>query len=458
MSNVSIDFTKVTGKIKPVHGVNSGPRTKNFTYNAVDLFRKASIPYCRTQDVEYPFGSGEYVDIHCIFKNFNADENDPASYDFILTDHYLAACREAGSDIVYRMGESSDYTPTKKYITPPKDFGKLARICEHIIRHYNEGWANGYNWNIEYWEIGNEPDLVGKMFNATKEEFYDLFETVALHLKKCFPALKIGGPATTGDVEWSVAFIKEMGRRNVPMDFFSWHKYAYKPESYRKANDYFVQALEESGYANAEIHVNEWNYMEDWDCQPASYRKLIAMRGAAFCGAMLTTFQHMKVDVANYFEADVTKEWCGIFQVKDMFLHNYEEGTPVGAMGKIPCPNVLSPRKPFYAFDAFGALYRLQNECKCESGHERLYACAASNGVDSAVMLVSYLYQFVSGEDSVVSLKGLPACGSTIRIYLTDEYHENECEATYDCAEESMNLKLRIFDEQIRLITVEPKK
>ncbi len=27
---------------------------------------------------------------------------------------------------------------------PPKDFKKWAVICEHIIRHYDENWANGY--------------------------------------------------------------------------------------------------------------------------------------------------------------------------------------------------------------------------------------------------------------------------------------------------------------------------
>lgn len=31
-------------------------------------------------------GSGEFVNIHCIFKNFDADVNDPASYNFAATD------------------------------------------------------------------------------------------------------------------------------------------------------------------------------------------------------------------------------------------------------------------------------------------------------------------------------------------------------------------------------------
>ena len=73
-------------------------------------------------------------------------------------------------------------------------------VCEHIIRHYNEGWANGFKLGIEYWEIWNEPD--GKKPNGdqpnwsgTPEEFYEMYSVTAAHLKKRFPKLKIGGPA-----------------------------------------------------------------------------------------------------------------------------------------------------------------------------------------------------------------------------------------------------------------------
>ena len=37
-ASINVDFSKVCGRIKPVHGVNSGPRTKVFTYNASKLF------------------------------------------------------------------------------------------------------------------------------------------------------------------------------------------------------------------------------------------------------------------------------------------------------------------------------------------------------------------------------------------------------------------------------------
>ncbi len=41
MANIHIVFSQTAAKMKPVHGVNSGPRTKVFTCDASELFREA---------------------------------------------------------------------------------------------------------------------------------------------------------------------------------------------------------------------------------------------------------------------------------------------------------------------------------------------------------------------------------------------------------------------------------
>ena len=151
-ATIQVDFRRPTGKrVMPLHGFNSGPMTKVFTYDARPQFVEGGFPYVRLHDVEYPYGSGEFVDIPCIFKNFDADENDPASYNFANTDEYIRQSLAVGSKIIYRLGVSIEHSPHKRYIHPPKDFGKWARICEHIIRHYNEGWADGHHWDIRDW-------------------------------------------------------------------------------------------------------------------------------------------------------------------------------------------------------------------------------------------------------------------------------------------------------------------
>ena len=382
MASVTIDLTGPIGKIKPVHGVNSGPRTKVFTYNASSLFEEIGIPYARLHDVEYPYGSGEFVDMHCVFPNFDADENDPASYNFGLTDCYIKAALDVGTDIIYRLGESIEHAPVKRHIHPPKDFAKWARIAEHIIRHYNEGWADGHHWNLTYWEIWNEPDLdanaeIKKCWSGTVAQFHDFFETAAKHLKSCFPELKIGGPALAGNYKWASDFLHAMQEREVPMDFFSWHRYTGDPHAFTQAAHGYRELMNDCGYRSAEMLLDEWNYMENWGNQPDSFRKLVGIRGASFCAASLIEMQKSPVDLAAYFEADVIKEWCGLWEVEDM---------AIGSLGANSLGR-LKPRKPFAAFRDFGKLYRIGQEVFSESDDGNVYICAAADEKDACALI-----------------------------------------------------------------------
>ena len=450
MTKVNVDFSKPTAKMKPMHGVNSGPRTKVFTYNASDLFKGMGIPLCRLHDVEYPYGSGEFVDMHCVFRNFDADENDPASYNLGLTDKYIEAILDVDAQVIYRLGESIEHAPVKRYIYPPKDNAKWARIAEKIIRHYNEGWADGHHFNITYWEIWNEPDLdaarkIKKMWAGSEEQFYDFYEAVAKYLKACFPELKIGGPAIAGNAAWADRFLAAMSERNVPIDFFSWHKYSSDVSAYVKHDKTMRDLLVKHGYENAEIILDEWNYMENWSNQPPSFKKLVGMTGAAFSAACLVTFQHLNLTAATYFEADVIKEWCGLFEVEDMSIDSLAHKDSKGK---------LKPRKSYYSFAAFNELYRLQNETECESDTPALYTCAASNGVSAKAMLVSYHSNFAETLCEI-NLAGIPKEAKTLRVFLTDENNNSVLEKEIAVTDENMTVALNISDEQIRVITAE---
>ena len=64
--------------------------------------------------------------------------------------------------------------------------------------HYNEGWADGFEFGREYWEIWNEPDN-RKMWTGTHEQFFELYKVTANHLKQRFgDSIKIGGCAFSG--------------------------------------------------------------------------------------------------------------------------------------------------------------------------------------------------------------------------------------------------------------------
>ena len=87
---ICVDFSKNAGKVKPMHCVNNGPAGSKVraTGSTFQAYAQLKIPYARNHDASfYPSYGGEHtVDVHRIFKNFDADINDPASYDFEMTD------------------------------------------------------------------------------------------------------------------------------------------------------------------------------------------------------------------------------------------------------------------------------------------------------------------------------------------------------------------------------------
>lgn len=379
MANLVVDFNTVVGKFKPMNAVNNGPvkaRSDQSRGNFND-YQALRIPLARIHDANlcYSYGGPHCVDIHAIFPDFNADENDPASYDFHLTDEYLANMRAAGTQVYYRLGASIEHWSKKYAILPPADFLKWAKICEHIIMHYNGGWADGFNWDIEYWEIWNEPDLDPddspnkRCWGGTKAQFFDLYETAARYLKQRFPQLKIGGPAIAGKREWGAEFIRYMAERKVPMDFFSWHRYARTPEIITELCRFWRKTLDENGLTECESILNEWNYVRNWNTEWIySLEQMTGMKGAAFTAAVMCACQNEPLDLLMYYDARVSSNMNCIFNTM-----------------------TLRRLKGYYGFYAFAELAELGNQVKCSCDEAGFYALAGKDGNGNfAIMLVSY--------------------------------------------------------------------
>ena len=433
MADIKVDFSSAPiGKIRQLHGVNSGPMTKAFTYDSRDFFREAGFPFARLHDVEYPYGSGEFVDIPCIFKNFDADESLEENYNFSLSDEYIKHIIGTGCKPFFRLGVSIEHAPIKRHVFPPKNYAKWARICEHIIRHYNEGWANGYHWDITYWEIWNEADGGSNMWVGTPGEFYELYCVSARHLKSTFPHLKIGGCGfTRAKNTFTENFLKYISssEERVPLDFYSWHRYFIDPEDFIEDSAQARQLLDKYGYSHVESVFNEWNYMRDWKDQFDSYPKIKSYVGAAYCAAVLCAMQtRTDVELGMYFEADVTKEWCGLFEVTHMAISRQRA--------------ILGPLKPFYSFKCFNELYSMGNEIavKCDGD---VYACAASDNERRGLLLTNY-----GGEARAlsISLTGLAKTNVEVRVTDADRSYEKIYEAS---ACDALELQLDVAENTV---------
>ncbi len=412
MNKLFIDFQKTSVPIKPLHGVNSGPLTCNFRYDASSLFQEAGIPFSRLHDTEYPFGSGEYVDINCIFKNFDRDPEDPSAYNFAMTDLYLQHILKTGAQIIYRLGCTIEHQQTKRYIYPPKDYLKWAKICEHIIRHVNEGWADGHYMNIQYWEIWNEPD--GILWLGSKEEFFEFFKTVICYLKERFPDLKFGGPALcVGSNDFSEGLLNFLssGSQKAPLDFYSWHTYAPTPEEILKQSKLAHDLLIRYGYTNAESILDEWNYVETWDEVGDAWDVIQSVKGAAFNAAVLCALQNSTCDIATYYDAQLTFSdwWNGLF-AKGPSSAFFQGSEPV------------VPKKGYFSFAAYNKLYQLGHQAEISGVTAPLYALAATNGHKHAVLIVNYSTVLPVPQQICLEIYGLKNVHG--QVFLLDETHD----------------------------------
>ena len=386
---IKADFSSSKGPMRPVHGVNNGPQTDDFMMDATELFREIGIPYSRLHDTEGSYGCGEFVDIPAVFKCFDADPSDPKSYNFFLTDQYVRAILDAGTKVIYRLGVSIENGPHKKYIYPPKDYLQWARICEGVIRHYTEGWADGFVNGVEYFEIWNEPEFRNHMWMGTDEEFFRLFKETIVYLKKRFPNVKIGGPATgyTRE-EFTTGFFEYMSSgERAPIDFFSFHTYFRKIDDIASRMRETQELFKKYGFEGVEVFCTEWNHVTNWIHMAEQYRRIVDYTGAAFCACALCEFQRSGYDKVTYYDAQAHSGFNGLFKLALNEGHDDIQK--------------MSPRPSFYAFKMFGDLYRLGTEAHSERDGG-VYAVAATDGRTDALLLGRY---DGNEEDSTVRLE-----------------------------------------------------
>ncbi len=399
MPELKINFNNITGPVKTMHSVGQPPWLgMNGEY--LHYLTEANIPYSRLHDMGGMHGAMIYVDIPNIFRDFSADANEPENYDFAFTDVLISKMIENKVEPIYRLGVTIENYPwIKRYRTfPPSDCNKWAKICEMIIRHYNQGWANGFEYNIKYWEIWNEPENnipnpeLSMMWSGTAQEYYDLYVTTTKHLKTCFgDTIKLGGYASCGfytvvaeaekygyeipntegihnahksaQFKYFITFFEDfldcVKQNNAPLDFFSWHSYA-SVEHNLIMQKYVEETLEKKGFKDIEIHLNEWNNAYERHYRGTSI-------AAARAAAMMCALHKTKMDIMCYYDARIgASMYGGLFDA-----------------------NFAVPVSTYYSFKAFGELYALGNcvESECDGVYN--LAAVSSDGTKKAVLLAN---------------------------------------------------------------------
>lgn len=411
-AQITVDGGTDVGPIKLMHAGNNGPviAGDDQTHGNSHWYAFAEIPYARTHDGSFYscYGSGNALDIYKIFPDFDKNVKKESSYDFVNTDWIFKAMLSCGTKPFFRMGQKIEHDPIKYGIYPPKNYKKWAQICEHIIMHYNYGWADGHQMGIEYWEIWNEADLDLDTWNTnprcwggTKEQFFEFYEVVAKYLKARFPELKIGGPALAWRLDWGEEFLAYMSAHNVPIDFFSWHRYGTDAEGMAEMAVAIHDLLVKYGYGDAESILDEWNYVKGWSDEfDYSLNVFPTDKGAAFNAAVMQLCQDAPVDMLMYYDMAPESLFNGIWDLR-----------------------TWKPTHAYYPFYAWSRLVRYGTQVKSGCTEPDVHVTAARDAAGHLRVFVSRY----NTSDNVTAPKTytiqLDRAFTTAFGHITDQFH-----------------------------------
>lgn len=333
---VTVDAASNMGTLKALRGVNAGPlpwsdrpaverlddtvevsdRTgyRSLGADASEGYRAANIDLIRIHD---NYGPGDiYANFKgdraladgtsisadsrnalVMFPNYRAAPADPASYNFAPTDALIKSIYDIGATALFRIGASAgEQSGVPDSFTSEEDYDRYAEITRHVVLHYNKGWNNGFNYNVRYWEVLNEPD--GR-FDALK--YYKLYRKLATAVKSADSRAWIGGPSlmfTHNGPGYRENFLKYLRRHKVPLDFWTFHDYnvdAADPYLYVRLGQDMRKLLDDHGFRKAKVVLDEWNVL---GINP----ELLTMGGrAAFAASAIIYMQDSPIDDQTFY-------------------------------------------------------------------------------------------------------------------------------------------------------------
>ena len=415
---VNIDFSRKIGKLKPVNCLNNGPFFGiDLDVDFTEQYKQMRPQLIRLSAIEAPYASSRFLDIHCIFPDMELDERFEASYNFAPTDKYLAAVKDTGAEIFIRLGESSEPHEVKRHTRPPRDNAKLARICERIIAHYNKGWANGFKYNVKYVEIMCDVDTPGG-WHGEPAEYYELYSTVATHLKEVYPKLRVGAyscggffslnhydgtPEQKSYIDFMEGFFEYITRtRPTPLDFFSWKCYAESPEEISLHANYARSYLGQYGLRKTQSIISEFNLLGT-DTGYYLDRKY----PAALARAMIIASKS-NVDMMFYSHLSPYSRWNALYSLNERCEKHFYSA--------------------YHVMTAFGALSALGDVVDSTEDYRTEIYSLATLGEDSGVCVFStadysgVVEINISGKSfTTYSIKGIIGGGDRGQGFFTEE-------------------------------------
>ena len=419
---VSVDFSQDVAPLRPaLHSSGFGPTICSCGTDEVAAVKSMGFKAARTHDWALINNAERVCDWYHIFPLMHLDATDPKNYCFAPTDHLLRRTREeTGLEVFFRLGSSIEHSGEVHFNTLiPDDLDKLVEVFAGTVRHYNAGWADGFKWNIRYWEIWNEPDGANmwtyngadaKNDKKRNARFTELYVKSLKRLKGEFPDIKVGGPATWfPDIPYHRMLLDACKKEGVKPDFVSWHSYDRDPAKVMKEIGTMRALCDEYGLKDCELIINEWHFLGDYGWpgmksrDPAVVRarwegphSQVGIGSSCYNLTLLAKFQTSPLDQAYFYGC----KHFGLYGFRDERHRR---------------------NKVYYGLRLFGDFLKdYKTICKSVSDAEGVTVLAARDGAKEGVLVVDYR----SGEKEleVILAGGAKGC----RVFVHDDTRDFE--------------------------------
>ncbi len=414
-ATVKVDLSMPLGKVKAVHGMCNGPVSSGADIS--HLFEDIGVPFVR-------FGEqGDLISPLClpvqkIFADPYADPQDPENYDFVYSDRCVEAACKLGAKIIYRFDKPREITgvSSSKIDVAEKRYEMLdawARVCVNVIKHYNAGWGNGFSFGIERFEIQIDD-------NSDISSGFETYKKLSDYIKIYDDGIKVGGVGIDARDSKFKEFLRLCKKRSAPVDFVTVTSFASSPEELVDGLKTTVGSLKNLGFDNTEVILGEWSYIGERTGGIEGVRELLCGRGGQNALDRKDFFGEQSSVKGAAYALSAMLDMNSIPVELSACFYNAEPATsPFCAVSD----RFGNPEKTFYAFKAYGELYRAQNSvfsvCEQLEGycHNGIHAGAAASGSGKCFVLVSS-YKGCGTVD--VRLDGIPDSIYNADIYILD--------------------------------------
>jgi xylan 1,4-beta-xylosidase len=143
-------------------------------------------------------------------------------------------------------------------IVEPTSYQDWEDLVSAMVRHYRER-----NAGIQYWEVGNEPDIGedgGCPYRFQPDSYGRYYAHTARAILRADPQARVGGPALANSHSPILpALLRACETNGVPLHFVSWHIYSSDPHAVRRTVDYVKGLLTNTPSLHPETLLDEWN-------------------------------------------------------------------------------------------------------------------------------------------------------------------------------------------------------